>query len=53
MEGYINIFKNDNLLNANGGIYADENKAIESGRCVKGYITTVKIDISEESINGK
>ena len=53
MEGYINIFKNDNFLNANGGIYDAEDKAIESGKLIRGYITTIKIDIPEGAINGK
>lgn len=43
VEGYINIFKNDSLLNAIGGIYAEEVKAIEAGKCTKNYITTVHI----------
>ena len=49
MINYINIYKTDNFLNCSGGVYTTEEKAIESGKCVKGYICTVPINLPEEN----
>ena len=46
LKGYINIFKNDNILQTGCGIYETETKAFESGRLVKGYISTIPIMVS-------
>lgn len=46
IEGYINIYKTDNLLNVNGGIYNDQDIAIKAGKCVRGYIETIYINVT-------
>ncbi len=61
MKGYINIFKNNftsTVCNSNfeyigGFVYTKENKAIEAGKYIKGYIATVEIIIPEGIINGE
>ena len=51
MEGYINICKVDGALSVMGGIYNDNDTAIKSGKCIKGYLVTVPITIPETQDN--
>ncbi len=44
--GFINIFKTDNFLNVNGGLYEKEETAIKTGKCVKGYLATINISVT-------
>ena len=49
--GYINIYRTDNVLLC-GPVYEEENKAVETGKKVKGYIctTSISFDIPDEEI---
>lgn len=48
MGEYINICKSDGALVVMGGIYDDEVKAKESGKCIKGYKATIPIIIPDD-----
>ena len=43
IKGYINIYDVGGFLQSNSGIYDTEEKAKETGKLIKGYITTVFI----------
>lgn len=49
MEGYINICKSDGALTVMGGIYNNEDKAKESGKCIRGYFATISIIIPDDN----
>ena len=55
IAGYVNIFKNDGMLQMGLGIYEKETIAVEVGHITKGYITTIPIyfdiPIEEEKKN--
>ena len=53
LDGYVNVYKNDGFLNINGGIYADQKKALETGEMVAGYITTIYIKKELPDTTGK
>lgn len=52
IKGYINIYDVSGLYQANSAIYADEIKAIETGKMVKGYVGTVFISLPIRPIKG-
>lgn len=42
-DGWINIYDTGGSLQSNSGIYTSEDRAIESGKLVKGYVVSVYI----------
>ncbi len=44
ITGWINIYDSGGCLQSNSGIYTTVEKATESGKLIKGYITSVKIN---------
>lgn len=49
ISGFTNVYLTDNVLLC-GPVYEEKEKAIETGKLVKGYVTTVSIsfEISDE-----
>lgn len=43
ISGFINIFRTDNIL-IGGPVYELKEKAEETGKCVKGYLTTISVN---------
>ncbi len=41
--GWINIYDSGGFIQSGSGIYETEDKALEAGKIIKGYITSVSI----------
>ncbi len=53
-KSYINIFRNDGMLQTGLGLYADKKTAEETGKMIKGYLLTIQVSfpiIKEEKSN--
>ncbi len=53
-KSYINIFRNDGMLQTGSGLYADKKTAEETGKMIKGYLLTIQVSfpiVKEEKSN--
>ncbi len=52
INGFVNIFKSDGLVQTGCAVYADEKTAVKTGEMIKGYKITIPVnfEISDEVV---